>query len=102
MCKPASSSGHPTPDFFTTGFSDAPLLGEAFDRAALEEWLSLADFYYLRHFKQFSSLEELIGQLLNADFLAMSRAMQDHNRQRLDTAKAMWYDFLSDVFRARS
>ena len=84
-----------------TGFSDVPLLGEVFDHAALEEWLGLADLYYLRHFKQFSSLEGLIRQLLDADLLAMSRAMREHNQQRLDAAKAMWFDFLIRAFCAK-
>ena len=94
-------AGHLKSDFFTTGFSDVPLLGETFDHAALEEWLGLADLYYLRHFEQFNSLDDLIRQLLNADFLAMSRAMQEHNQQRADAAKVMWFDFLARAFLAK-
>ena len=66
-------------------------------RAAVREWVALADFYQWPHIAQFASWEDLFRQLATADLAGVSGRMRAYNAEEGGRIRAGWEGVLARV-----
>ena len=68
-----------------------------FDREAILEWVSLADFYQFPHVTQFNSVSEFASVVASTDLSAISAMMEEFNYDRTERVSEQWSGVLSGV-----
>jgi hypothetical protein len=68
------------------------------DRAALEHWLRLSDYYVYPHVQYFESADDLAAKLASADFAAIAAKMRRHSAEMAPIMRAKWRTVMRKLF----
>ena len=71
------------------------------DRAALEHWLRLCDYYVYPHVQYFESADDLAAKLASADFAAIAAKMRRHSDEMQPIMRAKWRSVMRKLFHNR-
>ena len=72
-----------------------------FDLEAVQEWISLSDFYQFPFVTQFESIDDCVDKIVAADLLGISNKMKLANEKRESGIMGGWSHVLSEVARER-